>query len=317
MLSSPFFASTANLPQLSATASYNFNVTHSGASLKHDPSSFATSLGYDQVDQLMISHVASLGTAGQIYNAETDDGLGNAGLGVLNSGSKPTDTDNDGIPDTYETSHGLSPTTADSTKLDPLGYTMIEHYANELADRGTLTTRTWSASSGEWNTAGNWSGGVVPITYDITNISGNGATNGVVTVTTTTPAAYQIYIGANGPAAGEELQVTSGKLYVLDTIFVGNTNNGTLQIDGGVVQAQNVVIGNTINGTSYTGSVLLNGSTLQHPRRDRPERARAYPWQLDRRRFHHFPRRHDPRCRQFPHQCSRHAFHQRHHRHQQ
>ncbi len=263
VLSSPFFSSTPQLPQLSAAAAYAFNVAHAGASLKHDTGTFAGSLGYDQVDQYMINEVQTLGAAGRMWNTEKDDGLGNNGLGTLNSGSKPTDTDGDGIPDSYESAHGMSTTSSDSLKLDPLGYTMIEHYANEMADQATLTTRTWTAGSGAWTTAANWSGGALPITYDIASVQGSGTSNGLVTVSSSTPVAYRLYIGGNGPAAGEKVQVTSGKLDVLDTIFVGNTNNGTLQIDGGTVQAGNVVIGNTLSGTTYNGNVLLNGGVLQ------------------------------------------------------
>jgi len=56
----------------------------------------------------------------------------------------PVDTDNDGMPDDWETAHGLNPTNpADATMIVPSGaspanrhlnYTYIEYYINELAD---------------------------------------------------------------------------------------------------------------------------------------------------------------------------------------
>ena len=56
----------------------------------------------------------------------------------------PLDTDNDGMPDDWETSHGLNPgNSADATAIVPAGaspgdrhknYTYIEYYINELAD---------------------------------------------------------------------------------------------------------------------------------------------------------------------------------------
>jgi hypothetical protein len=45
----------------------------------------------------------------------------------------PTDTDSDGIPDTWETANGRNPNSADSMQLHSNGYTWVEVYANELA----------------------------------------------------------------------------------------------------------------------------------------------------------------------------------------
>ncbi len=261
-LTSPFFNSTASLPQLSVTASYIWNVAHAGDSIQHDPNSYAGSLGYGQVDQYMINQVQSLGTSGQLFNTEKDDGLGNAGLGVVNSGSLPADTIGDGIPDSFKLAHGMSTTASQALKLDPLGYTMIEDYANQMADQATLTTRAWTAGGGTWTTAAGWSGGATPMIYDIASVQGSGTANGLVTVAGAAATAYRIYVGGNGPAAGEKVRVTGGTLNVLDTIFVGNTNNGTLEIDGGLVQAANVQLGNNYFTTIYNGTLLLDGGTL-------------------------------------------------------
>ncbi|MEW6367719.1 MAG: IPT/TIG domain-containing protein [Acidobacteriota bacterium] len=47
----------------------------------------------------------------------------------------PQDSDSDGMPDSWETAHGLDPTRQDhnGTVLSPLGYTNLEVYLNELA----------------------------------------------------------------------------------------------------------------------------------------------------------------------------------------
>jgi pectate lyase len=52
----------------------------------------------------------------------------------LASGTAPTDTDNDGMPDSWETAHGLNPnSSADGNlDLDGDGYTNIEEYINSL-----------------------------------------------------------------------------------------------------------------------------------------------------------------------------------------
>ncbi len=262
VLSAPWSSTTTSLPTMSATASYAFNMNHSGDSITHDPTTFATSLGLDQVDQQVVANLASYGTSGRLYNSQTDTGLSNGGLGTIATGSKPTDTDNDGIPDAWEIAHGLNPNVADSTKLNPLGYTMIEQYANDIAN-STLTSQVWTSNGGEWNTASKWSVGI-PGMYDIASVQGLGSgTDGLLTISTTTPVAFQLLIGGNGSAAGEKVQVTSGNLDVQDMIAVGNTNNGTLEIDGGTVQCADVVIGNTLSGTTYNGSLVLNGGLLQ------------------------------------------------------
>ena len=52
---------------------------------------------------------------------------------VLTSAPAPQDTDRDGLPDAWETAHGLNPQDpADGNKIASDGYTMLEHYLNEL-----------------------------------------------------------------------------------------------------------------------------------------------------------------------------------------
>ena len=265
--STAWSTATAALPTLSATDSYAFNLAHSGDSLTHDPTTFASSLGYDQVDQQVINDVASYGTQGRLYNTEKDTGLSNNGLGTITSGAAPTSTANDGIPDTWAVAHGLSTTDTSSwSKLNPLGYYMIEQYAQEISDQ--YPTQTWTAASGEWqNNSSNWS--TLPGPYDHALISGNGTADGVAAVSTTGAMAYGVQIGANGLPAGEKLLVSGGSLTVYNGITVGYQNNGSLQITGGTVTAATVQLGNTIwnsNGTSsttYTGTLILSGGTLQ------------------------------------------------------
>ncbi len=53
----------------------------------------------------------------------------------LTAGPAPKDTDNDGIPDTWEASHGLSGTDpSDNKRVMASGYTAVEDYINEVAD---------------------------------------------------------------------------------------------------------------------------------------------------------------------------------------
>ena len=148
VLASPWSSTTMQLPQLSAAASYAWNIAHSGATIKHDATSYAVTQGYDAVDGYMMGEVQTLGTAGRLWSSESQTGLSNGGLGTLNTGARLTDSDNDGIPDAWETAHGMNPNSAsDALALNPLGYRMIEQYANELT-RTTSDTRVWSAATG-------------------------------------------------------------------------------------------------------------------------------------------------------------------------
>jgi hypothetical protein len=114
LLSQEWSPLTQYLPTLSATNAYSFDVAHAGDSLQRD-----------QVDSQIISQVQSLGTQGSIYNEQDDDGLSNNGFGTIAGGTAPTNTAGDGIADSWKITHGLNVNVADSTLLDPLGYTMI------------------------------------------------------------------------------------------------------------------------------------------------------------------------------------------------
>jgi hypothetical protein len=56
------------------------------------------------------------------------------------AGKPYKDFDNDGMPDAYETKHGLNPKNADDAKLiSKTGYSNIEDYLNSLVDIKTVT----------------------------------------------------------------------------------------------------------------------------------------------------------------------------------
>jgi autotransporter-associated beta strand protein len=259
-LASPWAASTPELPTLPAVNAVSWVLTHAGASNARD-----------QVDSLVVSQVQTLGKGtigtaagttgpdGGLYHHASDTGLANGGLGTLAATSRPAgfDTDNDGVPDTWETAHSMNPGVADSLKKNPLGYFMIEQYVNELGQ--VNDSRTSIVTSGNWLTTGTW-GGTVPNTFDYAKIRGTGTANGVVSVTTSNASAMSVSIGGNGPfnETGERLLVSGGKLDVYDTITVGDQNNGELNISGGTVDANNIVIGNQ----GYSGLLALSGGTL-------------------------------------------------------
>jgi hypothetical protein len=82
-----------------------------------------------------------------IIDSQSDVG----GWPTLNSLPAPLDSDHDGMPDDWETSHGLNP--ADSTDRNIIGssgYTKLEEYLNELAGTPTLVTEKQTALPAEF-----------------------------------------------------------------------------------------------------------------------------------------------------------------------
>jgi pectate lyase len=98
------------------------------------------SLHRDAVDVRLIGELTSLGLKGQTLPHTDDKGEALAGgLGEIKTGPAPLDTDGDGLPDAWETAHGLDPKNpADAAKLDPSGYSNLETYLNDLVASATM-----------------------------------------------------------------------------------------------------------------------------------------------------------------------------------
>ncbi|TFK42430.1 polysaccharide lyase family 1 protein [Crucibulum laeve] len=85
----------------------------------------------DRVDSYLINtELASLGKVGALITDPTVSPMN--GPGPITGGTAPTDTDNDGIPDAYETAHGTNPNANDSASIASNGYANIENYINSL-----------------------------------------------------------------------------------------------------------------------------------------------------------------------------------------
>jgi hypothetical protein len=83
----------------------------------------------DTVDQKLVAEVRTWGKSGALIDDEADFG----GPGSISGGTKPTDSDGDGIPDQWETANGLNPNDAsDAMKISSSGYANIELYLNSL-----------------------------------------------------------------------------------------------------------------------------------------------------------------------------------------
>ncbi|MGD0655129.1 MAG: autotransporter-associated beta strand repeat-containing protein [Thermoguttaceae bacterium] len=236
----------------SAATAYAKVLASAGASLVRDP-----------VDTRLVGQLTSLGTSG---NARVHDESVVGGQPTMTVVTRPAgfDSDNDGMPDTWETAHGLNPNLATDRNLtNPVGYTYVEQYINEIAvNHGT---QTWQGNTGNWPTTIWWTS-AVPTNDDNAYVVGNGSgTSALVTVAQNNAVCFSLYIGGNGSTTADKVSVNAGgALTVNDTIYVGDQNNGTLEINsGGTVWAWNVQLGNTVSGTTYTGNLLLNGGTLK------------------------------------------------------
>jgi autotransporter-associated beta strand protein len=176
VLPAPWSSLTTNIPIYSAAAACRIAISQAGA-LPRDP-----------VDELVISQVKTLGNGtvgtgagttgpdGGLYNSQINTGLGNNGYGVINGGIPALDGDNDGIPDYWEFTVGLSPAGNDAMTIGADGYANIEPYLNWLADPHALTATNTAVDVDLWPYTGGFTN-VSPV-YSVFN-----ASNGVVTLT--------------------------------------------------------------------------------------------------------------------------------------
>jgi hypothetical protein len=116
---------TALLVTVSAADTYAKVLAAAGASLHRD-----------EVDNLVVADVRSLGKTGDLWTHQTATGLANTGYGTLAGGTAPADTDGDGMPDAWESKYGLNPNSATDANgdFDRTGYTNLEKYINSIAD---------------------------------------------------------------------------------------------------------------------------------------------------------------------------------------
>lgn len=92
------------------------------------PAVGATRPRRDAVDERVVEAVRQRG--GRIINSQREVG----GWPDYASGPPPRDRDGDGLPDDWETAHGLDPSAAaDGARLTPSGYSWLEVYLAELA----------------------------------------------------------------------------------------------------------------------------------------------------------------------------------------
>jgi hypothetical protein len=142
VLNSSWSAITTEIPTFSTTAAYRYDVSSSGAQPR------------DQVDQLVCNDVTSLGITGAgpgLWTSQASTGLGNDGYGVITSGTLPSDSDGDGMPDYWKAAIGLSLTNgSDAMTLAGDGYANIEHYLNWLGAPNAVTVTNTPVNVNLW-----------------------------------------------------------------------------------------------------------------------------------------------------------------------
>jgi len=179
---------------------------------------------------------------------EVTNGTGECGKSSdwpnLQSGTPPTDSDHDAMPDSWETAHGLNPNNASDRNgdLDGDGYTNIEEYLNETEPGGGQPPVA--------NFTGNPTTGTAPLAVNFTDTSTN------------SPTSWDWTFGDGGTSEAEHPshEYTTADTYTvsLDACNAQGCDNDTKQdyitvTSGGTVYkyaaSYNTWCGSTVSGT--------------------------------------------------------------------
>ena len=205
------------------------------------------------------------------------------GLPLFPLVSRPAgfDTDLDGMPDGWETNHGLNPALADHNgDHDADGYTNLEEYLNELASFPAPITLSFSGAGGRYELWKNWDLFWQPSHHDTVLID-------LSIATLDSPGQHAGTLIIRGAAATPELKITGGSLDVASSVTVGGEGgtgvltmsggriyigNGGLAVkDGGSLRASQgaTMEGSLVNETGGTvviegGMVSVTGSVTNH-----------------------------------------------------
>lgn len=87
----------------------------------------------DQADCYMIDEVLSFGKKGKLITNENELPIGVPTTWSWFKGTKPVDSDNDGMPDAWEEANGTDKTKNDAMTIAANGYANIENYINSIS----------------------------------------------------------------------------------------------------------------------------------------------------------------------------------------
>ncbi len=205
------------------------------------------------------------------------------------------DTDQDGLPNAWEIQHGLPVDVANNNgDFDKDGYTDLEEYLNDIAAWPAPGPIVFIAQTTRYEEIGNWlitgnsytagrGSSLVsqlqwqPSRYDTVIID-----DAIVEVNSVGQHAGILYLGTETDSAAS-LTITEGWLKVADQLIIGNQpeatatlnlsggalytgllskgENGTLSLNGGLLQANQVTFDLTNNGATLApeGTMQING----------------------------------------------------------
>jgi hypothetical protein len=194
----------------------------------------------DAVDNLLINQLKSYGTQGSIINTEDDNGIpGN--VGTVANGTPATDSDGDGMSNTWESANGTNPNSADNNgDVDGDGYTNIEEYLDYMANGTTVAPATLTKH-------------------------GSGASSQTVTVGTAITSFYYTWANATGVTvsglpSGVTAAISSPNVTISGTPTTVGTYNYTITTTGGSPNAS--VSGTiTVNSASGTSTLIYQGES--------------------------------------------------------
>ena len=185
---------------------------------------------------------------------------------TLNSTTPPTDTDHDGMPDDWETSHGLNPNDpSDRNIYDAGGYTMLENYLNGVSTNNTNPVIAVGGTITSFSqTAGSPSGSQ---TY---TVAGYNLTNNL---TITPPANFELSLDGttwNGPSNPIVLTPASGTIASttirvrLNASAPGTYSGNITHVSTGATSVNFAVTGNYTAVANGLGSYADADGGLEH-----------------------------------------------------
>jgi hypothetical protein len=207
----------------------------------------------DAVELRLIGQLTSLGTKGAIIADESDVG----GQPAMTQVTRPAgfDTDGDGIPDTWETAHGLNPNSASDGNGDYTGdgYTNVEKYLNEQAD---LACPGGTSTPPDAGTPHPVDAAVPPVDARDTpasgGVTGTGGTTGAGGAMTTGGM-----MGTGGATKAGGTTASGGVISTGGTTRAGGTTAG-----GGATESQGGAAGSGMGGAVSMGGMLGSGGSV-------------------------------------------------------
>ncbi|MFT3785396.1 MAG: hypothetical protein QM770_04420 [Tepidisphaeraceae bacterium] len=168
------------------------------------------------------------------------------------------DTDNDGMPDTWEVAHGLNPTSNADWKLDydTDGYINLQEYLDEVGAFPAPKPVSWiGGTGGRYALISNWDIPFQPSRFDTVQIE-----SGRAVVDAIGQEAKNIVLGVSSTSTAS-LGVSSGWLRVAGNITIGQAAGSSTALD---LAGGRLIIAGTLSGGAPGSSNVFNwtGGTL-------------------------------------------------------